>query len=98
VGNKIDLDSERQVSYEEGMDYALNNNMLFYESSAKTGINIENIFTETATLIVKKIQITQEKDKYTYNENNTKIEDFSGIKKGMKLSKKNQSQKTRCCV
>ena len=55
VGNKIDLDSDRAVSYEDGEEFAKMNNMPFFETSAKTGANIENIFVKSAEMIAQKI-------------------------------------------
>ena len=55
VGNKIDLNNKREVSYEEGENFAKNNSMLFYETSAKNGDNIENIFYNSAEIIDKNI-------------------------------------------
>jgi len=45
VGNKSDLD-ERQVSYEEGKKYAESKGFNFYETSAKTGENVEEAFND----------------------------------------------------
>ena len=56
VGNKIDLESERQISYEEGASYAEKNNMLFIETSAKTGQNIGNLFLKSVEVIHDRIQ------------------------------------------
>ncbi len=55
VGNKLDLDSHRIVSYEEGEILANENNMLFLETSAKSSENIDMIFAKTAEIIYKKI-------------------------------------------
>lgn len=44
VGNKSDLESERQVSYEEGLAFARSLNCPFYETSAKQRINVEEAF------------------------------------------------------
>ena len=55
VGNKIDLKNKREVSYEEGEKFAKDNSMLFYETSAKSGDNIENMFYESAEIIANKI-------------------------------------------
>ncbi|KAL8701619.1 MAG: hypothetical protein Q9201_004804 [Fulgogasparrea decipioides] len=44
VGNKCDLDAERQVSRREGEDLARSFNCAFIETSAKSRINVENAF------------------------------------------------------
>lgn len=44
VGNKCDLESERQVSYEEGLALAKSFNSEFLETSAKQRINVEESF------------------------------------------------------
>ena len=41
LGNKSDLSDRREVTYEEGAAFAAKNGMLFFESSAKTGENVE---------------------------------------------------------
>ena len=43
-GNKCDLESERQVTSSEGQDLAKSFGCPFYESSAKTRINVEESF------------------------------------------------------
>ncbi|ODV62732.1 Rab family GTPase [Ascoidea rubescens DSM 1968] len=44
VGNKLDLASERQITYEEGKTLAEEENLLFYETSAKTGEQVSDVF------------------------------------------------------
>jgi GTPase KRas protein len=44
VGNKCDLESERQVSKEEGVQMARNFNCKYIETSAKSRINVDNAF------------------------------------------------------
>ena len=44
IGNKMDLESQRKISYEEGKKLAEKNNFVFQEVSAKTGKNFENLF------------------------------------------------------
>ncbi|KAJ3433229.1 ras-like protein rasd [Anaeramoeba flamelloides] len=46
VGNKNDLENERQVSQEEGRDLAKSFNCPFMETSAKTRTNVEESFFE----------------------------------------------------
>ena len=73
VGNKNDLENERDVSFDEGEQFAKNNNMIFYETSAKTGKNVNEIFENTVNNISKKIE-----ENYYDLEN-----DSCGIKVGM---------------
>ena len=56
VGNKCDLNDKRQVSFEEGKEFAEKNDTMFYETSAKDGINVEEIFFNSANEIAKKIE------------------------------------------
>lgn len=53
LGNKSDLSEARQVTEEEGKQYSEEKGFIFGEVSAKTGDNIENIFTSK---IIPKIQ------------------------------------------
>jgi Ras-related protein Rab-5C len=52
VGNKCDLAEERQVAVEEGRAYAERCGMLFVESSAKTAVNVAQVFELIAHSIV----------------------------------------------
>ena len=70
-GNKIDL--ERKVTYQEGFELAKKNNMMFFETSAKDGTNVEEIFLNSANEISKKIS-----ENYYDLENDT-----CGIKRGL---------------
>ena len=54
IGNKIDLEEQREVSYEEGKNFAEENEILFFETSAKEGNNIQEIFVQSATNILDK--------------------------------------------
>ncbi len=52
VGNKIDLENERKISYDVGLEYAKKNNFdYFLESSAYSGFNIDNIFIKSSILL-----------------------------------------------
>jgi small GTP-binding protein len=72
IGNKVDLEDNRQVTYDEGSVFAEKNGMLFFETSAKTGKNIEEIFLKSSMEISKKI------DSGFYDLSN----DSCGIKQG----------------
>jgi Ras-related protein Rab-14 len=56
IGNKKDLEEQRDVSYQEAQQFAEENGLLFLETSAKTGENIEEAFLKTAKLIFQSIQ------------------------------------------
>lgn len=44
VGNKCDLQSERIVSEDEALDYAKSANLTYFETSAKSGANVDLVF------------------------------------------------------
>lgn len=50
AGNKADLaddeENGRQVTFEEGKDYASETGALFFETSAKTGAGVQELFAE----------------------------------------------------
>jgi len=56
VGNKSDLEQEREVPKEEAEEFAKNNNMLFYETSALTGENIQKLFQDSTKIILDNIE------------------------------------------
>ena len=58
VGNKIDLESSSKiVSHDEGEKLANEEKMLFYETSAKENINIEELFTHIAKSVLEKFPL-----------------------------------------
>ena len=54
VGNKIDMEGERQVTKEEGERRAKEYNIPFYETSCKDGININEVFSRITKDILNK--------------------------------------------
>ncbi|KAK4336677.1 hypothetical protein RND71_043979 [Anisodus tanguticus] len=56
IGNKSDLDAQRDVSYDEAKAFADENGLIFIEASAKTGVNVEEAFLKTAKKIYQNIQ------------------------------------------
>ena len=53
VGNKIDLEDNRKVTTEEGVNLAKELELPFKEASAKNGINIDETFYDLAEMIDK---------------------------------------------
>lgn len=69
VGNKSDLEANRQVKTEEGKTLADSLGIKFLETSAKDAVNVEKAFTTLSTEIKSKVQsrpgATAAKDKKT---------------------------------
>jgi len=53
AGNKADLDSRRKVDYEEAHAYAEENGILHLETSAKTAVNVKQLFVAIANKLPK---------------------------------------------
>ena len=79
VGNKSDLSDKRVISIDEGRELAEKYNMIFFETSAKTGDNVDLIFFKSAEEIAKKI----EQGYYD-------LENDCGIKQGINQSRQIQ--------
>eukprot|EP01120_Amphizonella_sp_Union-15-10_P010494 TRINITY_DN4205_c0_g3_i1.p1 TRINITY_DN4205_c0_g3~~TRINITY_DN4205_c0_g3_i1.p1 ORF type:complete len:216 (-),score=44.11 TRINITY_DN4205_c0_g3_i1:151-798(-) len=55
VGSKKDLDKERDVTFLEASRFAQENDLMFLETSAKTGDGVEEVFMQCARKILNKI-------------------------------------------
>ncbi|XP_020340891.1 ras-related protein Rab-6A isoform X4 [Oncorhynchus tshawytscha] len=62
VGNKTDLADKRQITTEEGEQRAKELNVLFIETSAKTGYNIKQLFRRVAAALPG-MESTQDKSR-----------------------------------
>jgi len=58
AGNKFDRQQNRQVERDEAATYATENDLLFFETSAKTNMNVTEIFYEIAEKLPKKVKST----------------------------------------
>lgn len=54
VGNKIDMEDERKVTTEEGSEVGRYYKTMFMETSAKTGENVNEVFSMITESIMKK--------------------------------------------
>jgi len=60
VGNKVDRESERIVSKDEGMEFARQYGCLFVECSAKDRVNVEQCFEELVLKILETPSLLEE--------------------------------------
>ncbi|KAI5953769.1 RAS1 [Candida theae] len=84
VGNKCDLEMERQVSYEEGQALANSFNCPFVETSAKLRINVEEAFFD----LVKYVRASEESE----GQERLKDEGVSPQQQEQQLKQQQQSQ------
>ncbi|CAO3642537.1 unnamed protein product [Cunninghamella blakesleeana] len=61
VGNKVDKESARVVTYKEGAELARKLQTLFVECSAKTNFGVEEAFEELVTKIIETPSLWQKK-------------------------------------
>ena len=63
VGNKMDLEEIREISKEDAEKYAKENDMQYFEVSAKTGNGIKELFDEATNKVMDKILINEKEEK-----------------------------------
>ncbi len=78
VGNKIDLEDLREITFEEGEEFSKKHGLMFCECSAKTGENIDFIFNKLANEINPK---EKERKKRKFEEEQKRIESEEKQKK-----------------
>ena len=86
VGNKNDLEEQRQISKEEGENKARELNVAFLETSALTGDNLDKAF---------EIMMNE-----MYNKNKEAIEsgeNQDGIESGKEVNLTNKNSNKKCC-
>ena len=84
IGNKNDLEEKREISYDEGKEYAQINGMQFFETSAKTAHKVQEAFEVLTKDIIRAVS----KDK-----NLTKKEKPMKLNDGANLN----IEKKKCC-
>jgi len=60
IGNKTDLGNKREVLYQEGFQFAQNNNLFFIEISVKSTENLEDAIFELTHKVLRKTESNQE--------------------------------------
>jgi len=88
IGNKCDMSDERTVSEEEGQAFADKHGSLFFETSAKSGINVDKSFDKLIYGVFDKMEkevVDHEKNNYfskRENKSETVVLDQREIKRG----------------
>ena len=91
VGNKCDLEGERQVSREEGAALARSFNCRFIETSAKSRVNVDNAFYD----LVREIRrYNREMSAGGYGTGGPQLGSHAP---GQKLEMDNQNESAGCC-
>ncbi len=87
VGNKLDLQDNRQITYEEGQKFAEDYGFVdFFETSAKTGENIKKMFIKIANILYE--------DHLKFSEDNS----YKSFVPNNQLRKKTRvKDKKKCC-
>ena len=92
IGNKVDLEKEREVTTEQGESYCKQNKIdLFMESSAKTGLNTQNIFLKAAELLFDNY------NKYQNKKNENENEDDDNKDENKVLNDESRNPSKGCC-
>ena len=102
IGNKNDLNAEREVPTEKAKQFKEENDIvLFMESSAKTGYNVQKIFAEAANLIleehiklIKLQELSLSYGKETDNSTNGKNENNDNSSVSLSTRRK----QSKCCA
>eukprot|EP00795_Rhopilema_esculentum_P013183 gene13183-3987_t len=86
AGNKADLSNKRMIEFEEAQAYSEENGLLFMETSAKTAMNVNELFLA----IAKKLPKNQESQGAAAG---------TSVRGGVQLSNKDteQRQNKGCC-
>ena len=73
IGNKVDLEEKRIISYDEGNKFSKDNGLnLFLETSAKTGFNAQKLFVEAANILYEE-NLTYKNRSSNVNRNDSNI-------------------------
>ena len=84
VGNKIDLIEKRKVSKDEAEEIANKFNIPYFETSAKTSINIDKLFIDSTITYLEKYNFDKDKE-------------FPWLSLNAIARKKNLRKKDDCC-
>ena len=61
VGNKIDMENDREITKEEAEKFASENKYKYFETSAKTGEGVDEAIKELINLVLNQNQVDEQK-------------------------------------
>ena len=98
VGNKIDLQQDRNVTKESGVELATEYGMDFYEVSALSGENIDQLFYGICNFISQEI----DNGKYDFDDPSTGVsksdfEEGLQINKNLSIKNTKEPKSKKCC-
>ena len=102
IGNKIDLEPQRVVKKEQGEQFCKDNKLnLFMESSAKTGLNAQNIFIQAAKTLFDDYNKYKEKSDFGANQDFIQEQSQDSIKYQSEMNRRRidnrQKKSGGCC-
>ena len=98
IGNKIDLENERQITREQGEQFCKDNKLNgFMESSAKTGINAQRIFIKAAETLYEDYLKYQQNTNDVIGEDTTKNKPTSQVIDRKRIDNKPRKKQGGCC-
>ena len=98
IGNKSDLNDQRQVTQEEGKQFALEQQIEFMEVSAKNNHNVVESFTIASKFVIFKVEngtIDITNEKFGVKPGNINGQEYVDPK--FRLSKIKKRNKKKCC-
>ena len=84
VGNKIDMENDREITKEEAEKFASENKYKYFETSAKTGEGVDEAIKELINLVLNQNQVDEQK-----------IEARKSVP--LKDNNQNEGKKKGCC-
>lgn len=90
VGNKTDLEKDRQISVETAEEYAQSVNAKLYNTSAKLNKGIEELFIDLANRMIEKLPTTT-------NDTNTVRQTGIPIQSQSTTDQNGQTRSNSCC-
>ena len=97
------MENDREVEEQSGRDFADKYNLKFFETSSKTGENVDLAFKELINEVVKSDNNIKKEENKNENNNENKNQNINNnINKTYKLNlnnhKNNKKTKKKCCL